>query len=372
MMAFILLTIVVALYAIFILWCLIGWSRLPARLYSDFHKESTVDVIIPMRNESASIAMLVASLSKQTYSHARFLFVDDHSTDQTISILQSEIEKYGLKNTTILDSPSEGKKGAIDFAVRKSTAELILTTDADCSVSPGWIRAMLLAADSTGADFIAGPVMLNKGSSLLEKMQSLEMIGLAGIAGASFAHAKPILCNGANLLYRKDAYLSVNGFTGSQTATGDDTQLMRKLSETKGKKLFYLNDSNAVVSSNGLSKPSDFFRQRRRWASKIPYTLSPFTVVVSFIAFLTHFGLLLALPLVFIFPDFIEWYLTAFLLKIIPEFLFLKEVARLFNRKTNLLFFIFIQPVYWLYITLVGLLVPAGAGKWKGRSLSIG
>jgi biofilm PGA synthesis N-glycosyltransferase PgaC len=54
----------------------------------------TVNVIIPFRNEETSLILLLNSIKKQNYPKdlVKYIFVNDHSTDKGVEILNSYIE----------------------------------------------------------------------------------------------------------------------------------------------------------------------------------------------------------------------------------------------------------------------------------------
>jgi cellulose synthase/poly-beta-1,6-N-acetylglucosamine synthase-like glycosyltransferase len=197
----------------------------------------------------------------------------------------------------------------------------------------------------------------------------MEMIGLTGIAGASIANHKAMMCNGANLCYRKSAYDSVQGYLGSTFASGDDTQLMRKIHSENAAQLTFVKSKNAIVKSNSLSNAKSFWQQRRRWATKIPFTLSFFTVFIAVISWFVHAGLVAGIVLSFFYPKVVLIFLLALIVKSYTEIKFLKRVGNDLGQKTFPIAIIFIQPFYWLYITLVGLAVPFETYEWKGRKL---
>lgn len=321
-----------------------------------------------MRNEEAVIENLITDLAKQDYAgQMKIYFVDDHSNDATFEKVKSLIEKNGLSNAMLLQSPNESKKASIDFAIRESNGEFIITTDADCRVGTQWVSSFVNVAETSSAKFFSGPVALKGGATLLEKMQSLEMIGLTGIAAASFAQHQPMMCNGANMAYRREAYLQVNGFAGSRFSSGDDTQLMRKIADENPSNLLFVKNGNAIVVSDPQSTINSFYEQRRRWATKIPFTLSPITVIVAIIAWLVHAGLFLSL-IATIF-GILSWkiLLVCAISKTLPELFFLSRVSSFLKMPVNNFLVILLQPLYWFYIFIIGLLVPFSGYEWKGR-----
>ncbi len=123
-----------------------------------------VSVIIPARNESQNIGECLESIIDQTYSPALFeiIVVDDHSTDETAAIVSGYMGKTNVKlvmlsdelNGTLINSY---KKKAIEAGIKKSTGDLIVTTDADCVVKPGLLSGIVAFYEKYKPAFIAGP-----------------------------------------------------------------------------------------------------------------------------------------------------------------------------------------------------------------------
>lgn len=359
------------IYSCFLLWCLCGWKNNRMPVHRTNLSALTVDVIIAIRNEERSILQLLELLSDQSYvkSNYRVIVVDDHSTDNSAIIVNDFFKKHLSLNGVLLSAESVGKKAAMSQAIRHSSAELILTTDGDCIIGKNWIRSMVEPFSDQKISFVAGPVLLTGGNGLISLLQRMEMIGLTGIAGASILKHRAMMCNGANLCFRKSAYEKVQGYSGSSFASGDDTQLMRKFHTEDPQQLTFVRSVSALVKSNPEKSLGSFWQQRRRWATKIPFTLSFFTVFIAIVSWLVHAGLLVGMLLAFFYPESILLFSFAVVIKFIAEILFLKKVGHDLEQRTNSLVIFLIQPFYWIYITLVGLAVPFATYEWKGRKM---
>ena len=367
------LLIASALYALFILWCLYGWNRISSEPMHSNTVLPGVSVIIPVRNEEHSISDTLNALTQQDYpkNNTEILVVDDCSVDATVSEIQKFIQEHPRDQIRLLrmDEKSTGsKKAAITLAIQSAKNSILLVTDGDCVVPETWIRTYVHAFGEYEVEFIAGPIAFRKGGGVLGSVQSLEMMGLVGIAAAGIALRKPMMCNGANLSYTKQIFQDVNGFADSKNrASGDDTQLLLKIAKLKKSKVMFLKDHGAIVQASPVHSWSQLWNQRKRWASKIPVALSSFTISVAVISWFTHALLLFAGVVLFFSPLLANYFFIALSLKLVSEFLLLYSLSIFFKRKSLLWLFIPAQPFYWIYITLIGILSPFGRYQWKGR-----
>jgi chlorobactene glucosyltransferase len=98
-----------------------------------------VSVIIPARNESATIATVVGSILATTYRPFELLVVDDRSTDDTAAIVEqlSADERLRLVGGNELPEGWYGKPWACFQGYQRARGELLLFTDADTRHQPG-------------------------------------------------------------------------------------------------------------------------------------------------------------------------------------------------------------------------------------------
>lgn len=91
-----------------------------------------VDVLLPVRNGEAWIQKCLESLQQQTYSNFEVLFIDDSSTDNSLSIARRIL---GGK-LRVVRSHGTGLADALAFGVRQSRQEIICRMDVDDLAEP--------------------------------------------------------------------------------------------------------------------------------------------------------------------------------------------------------------------------------------------
>jgi glycosyltransferase involved in cell wall biosynthesis len=360
-----------------------------------------ITIIIPARNEAANIGRCLQSIVDQSYpAHLRQIIVaDDFSTDNTATIVQS----FAGQNVSLLrladhitDRLNSYKKKAIELAVAQSTGTLIITTDADCTVPPGWLATYAAFYQQYKPAFIAAPVAINCSNRPIEIFQALDFMTLQGITGASVYKKVHTMCNGANLAYERNAFYEVGGFTGiDHIASGDDMLLMHKIYQRYPDRVLFLKSKNAIVQTEPVHTVKDFFNQRIRWASKadkyddkrifwvlvLVYLFNVLMLVLPIALFFTCYQLRVAsyglrvTGSQFPIPNStfgitpIQVWLLLLCFKTIIELYFLYPVAQFFNNTKLLWWFPIAQPFHILYTVVAGWLGKFGSYQWKGREV---
>ncbi|MFK7969704.1 MAG: glycosyltransferase [Bacteroidia bacterium] len=328
---------------------------------------NSITVIIPARNEAANIEACLQAVLAQDQPNFEIILVNDHSTDNTAELARA-IAK-GDKRLQVIDlhdrEQNAYKKAAITQAISLAKGDIIVQTDADCTMGPQWLSSMHNAFVA-GADLVSGPVKLQHNDSLFGKLQALEHQGLVMLGGGSLLGGFPNMANGANLAYRRSSFYQVGGFNGiSDVASGDDELLLQKMHQA-GMALDFVQDKDAIVYTPAMEKLSGFKAQRLRWVSKAKSYQNRMVNVVQLISYMAFWA----------FP---AWALMArwdFLwggiaLKIAVDFLLMLHAARFFRTFRLLWLLPVLEPLYLIYVLWVGI-----AGNlvktytWKDRSVS--
>jgi cellulose synthase/poly-beta-1,6-N-acetylglucosamine synthase-like glycosyltransferase len=120
----------------------------------------TVSVLVPVRNEETRLAGLLESLARQDYPQAEFVFIDDGSTDKTPELLKEFAASCpAAKIITLAENPGPNRKQyALTRGIDAARGSLLLFTDADCELPPGWIGAMTERMADGRAALVIGPV----------------------------------------------------------------------------------------------------------------------------------------------------------------------------------------------------------------------
>lgn len=335
--------------------------------------ENTKDfytVIIPVRNEKNNVTGLFHDLQRQEFSSDRFeiIFVNDHSEDSTVPCIE-QLLNTGPVPTRVVDLVNgEGKKAALQLGIALAKGSIIVTTDGDCRVLPGWLKSISGFYKDSNIEMVFGPVTFEKENTLVEKLQTIEFASLIGTGAASLTLGMPNMCNGANLSFRKEAFAAVDGYAGNEDiASGDDEFLMHKIYRSAPKGVRFNRSVEGVVYTKAHERLTDFFHQRKRWASKWRLYANPGAIVLAIFIFLLNLSIIMTIGLLIVRFSMHQWLLIPLLMKILLEGFFLWLVLRFLRKKLNPFPFIILQFTYPFYVILFGIAVNFGKFTWKGR-----
>lgn len=342
-----------------------------------------ISIIIAARNEENNIGNCIQSLINQTYPQNKFeiIVTNDHSTDNTVSIINS-FQKENIRVINLADFTENKilnsyKKKSIETALQFAKGALIVTTDADCTAPPKWLETLASFYIKRKPVFIALPVAFNSPlpedsffKKFFKKFQSLDFMTLQGITGASVYNKFHSMCNGANLAYEKKVFFEVGGFEGiDNIASGDDMLLMHKIQKVHPDKIMFLKSPDVIILTQPAETFKDFMNQRIRWASKADkYTDKKITGVLLLVYLLNAWIFILAISSFFFIKAF-YLFLFSIAIKTIVELIFLYPVAKFFNKRKLLWWFVPAQPLHILYTLLAGWLGMFGSYQWKGRKV---
>lgn len=366
------------LYLFIFLFYLLGWLTLPDFPDTDELGSTRVSIIIAARNEAQHIQSILSDLLNQSYPASLFevWVVDDFSSDKTVSIVQS-IEADNLKLLQLKDvleddvNAVSGKKKALQYGINNASGELIITTDADCSMNSEWLRTLVNFYEITSCHMIVAPVSFKDEKTFFERLQSLDFIGLIGITAATLQWNFPTMCNGANLAFRKKSFEEVNGYYGiDSVSSGDDLLLMHKIAHRWKKGVRFLKNRNAIVYTDPQHDLKGFLNQRIRWTSKSKVYTDKRIIFNLLVVYFFNVSILVNVALLFFNRVYFLLLAFQFILKIIVELAFLSQSARFFNRQKLLSLFLPAQFFHVFYIVIVGALGNFLKPKWKGRRIS--
>ena len=372
-------TLLAVFYALLFDYFKRGWDKKKDFVPSGKTSVQKFSILIPARNEEQNIIKCLDSLARQTYPKDLYevIVLDDYSTDATVELTREFTSKRPDTNITVVkmsDFPqgtsNSFKKASIQKGIELAKHEWIITTDADCIRNANWLDTIAMFIEERNPLMVSAPVLFSYDKSFFQQAQALEFLGLIAIGGACINSGKPILCNGANLIYKKEAFYAVNGFSGIDgIASGDDELLMHKIHEQFPGRVHFLKNTDAIVRTNPCLSVSEFIAQRKRWVSKSThYSNKGITLILS-LSYLFNLCIFLSLLSGIFMLEFLWIGLIMLLLKIMLEYSFYSRVIHFFGEEKLLRWCIPASLVHVVYVLFIGIYGNFGGYNWKDRKV---
>ncbi len=119
--------------------------------------QTKVSVIIPIYRVEAFIERCATTLMKQTLREVEYIFVDDATPDNSISILEEVIARYPHRKEQIhivRHAENKGLPAARNTGLALATGEYIFHCDSDDYVEPSMLEEMYNTAKEQDADIV--------------------------------------------------------------------------------------------------------------------------------------------------------------------------------------------------------------------------
>lgn len=325
--------------------------------------KARISVVVACRNEEKNITALLRSLAKQDYPAdlLEIIVVNDNSTDRTpivVSEFIADHRQHQGVNIKLIYNPFQGKKSAIRQGVSKSSGELILMTDADCVVAPGWVSAYAAIFESGNADMVVGEVFQKPERGFASYFGSFEFSALQSITEAAVVAGHPVMCNAANMAVRKEIYLKHAGSLRYDLPSGDDIFLLHAVKRAGGR-ISYAGGRAAAVVTAGAVTAAALLRQRARWASKAYYYKDTATVTLAAATAACNAAVTAAAVASIISVRYLPLLALLYAIRLVPDLLI---TYRNFKKREEhpplLLFFLseILYPFYFITVALLTLL----------------
>ena len=178
-----------------------------------------VSIIVPVRNEEATIDACVASLLAQDYPDFDITLIDDGSTDVTPQLMAECARRDPRVQVHRIDQLPDGWAGkahALHTGVTLTSGEWLLFTDADTCHAPQTLRLMVGHALARQDDLLSMRMTLMTLSGLFMPLfMSITEILLANKVSPAEVRdpASPrAFAFGQYMLLRREAYLATGGY----------------------------------------------------------------------------------------------------------------------------------------------------------------
>ncbi len=197
-----------------------------------------VSVIIPARNEEASLGSCLESVVSQTGIEFEIIIVDDHSTDRTREIAES-FPGVRVIQADALPPGWTGKNNAVATGAREACGEWLLFTDADTIHTPGSLARALAEVKQAKADVLSyspDQIAVTFWEMAILPVVFAELARQYPPSKVSDLNSSEAAANGQYILIRREAYDAIGGHAAVASEILEDVALAR-LVKASGYKL---------------------------------------------------------------------------------------------------------------------------------------
>ena len=167
-------------------------------------------MVVPVRDGEASLGALLDSLASQELAPERYevIVVDNASRDASGRVAAE-------RGARVVFEARPNRSRARNAGVAAARADLIAFTDADCTVSPQWLGALLACRGR--APLVAGPVEIETrdAPNAIERFETLWRFDQRSAVANGYAAT-------ANLMVERSAFDTVGGFDPAYRHIAED------------------------------------------------------------------------------------------------------------------------------------------------------
>lgn len=228
--------------------------------------EPKVSVLIPAWNEEIGVLKTVRSVLANKYPNIEIIVINDGSTDNSRQLVNAFIDEqkmlYNRMNIVQHYLENGGKGRALNYGIKNSTGEIILTIDADSALAPDAIEKLVEHFRDPRVDATVGQVRIgNSRGRLISRMQQLEYLFGFYFKRAHCVMGAEYIYGGACAAFRRSSTFDYFGLFDEANKTEDIEMSMR--TKFHGMRSIYAED--VLCYTEGAASYLSLINQRLRW-----------------------------------------------------------------------------------------------------------
>lgn len=210
----------------------------PALITNGTRSFPRLSVIIPARNEAATLEPAMRSLLSQEGVNFEVILVNDHSTDATGAIadrIAAENPRLRVLHNPELPPGWLGKVNAMQKGSELATGDVLLFSDADIHFRPGCLAAALGELQASDYDFLSLLPELIFVTVMENALAPIFFLAVPAFAGARLddPESPDAVGAGAFLMIRRETYNAVGRHEQLRKSAVDDVQLARLVKRSR-------------------------------------------------------------------------------------------------------------------------------------------
>ncbi len=187
--------------------------------------DGSVSVVVPARNEAASLPRLLQSLRDQEFAPLEVIVVDDDSSDATAEVAANL--GATVLSVSSLEPGWTGKNWACARGAAVARGDLLLFLDADTAAAPGLVAAVVAAHRRHGGLVSVQP--FHRMERAYERLSAcFNIVASMGIGATNLRDVEVTGAYGPCLAIAADDYERIGGHASIASEVLDDVALARR------------------------------------------------------------------------------------------------------------------------------------------------
>ncbi len=182
-----------------------------------------VSVVVCNYNGARTLDETLSSLEGLHYPDFEIIYVDDGSTDESLSIAERHRDQV-----RIIAQENQGLSVARNVGAQAATGEIVAYIDSDAYADPDWLRHIVTAMSSGSYAGAGGPNLTPASDGLTAQLIAF-CPGNPTYVLKDNVRAEHIA--GVNMAFRRDALLGIGGFDPVHIRAGDDVDICWRLED---------------------------------------------------------------------------------------------------------------------------------------------
>jgi cellulose synthase/poly-beta-1,6-N-acetylglucosamine synthase-like glycosyltransferase len=228
----------------------------------------TVSVIVVAKDEEQNLPALFASLESQSVRDFQIILVSDRSQDKTLDLMNAFARKHGprakvMENTQAVENMGP-KQFVLDIATAEAEGEILIFTDADCTVPTHWVENLLPYFKDPRVGVVFGQISLKKSRGFFRNFQAFDQPLIHQYNSATAGLGIPGSCFGNNLVARKAVIDQIGGFRSLGYTLTEDAALATAAAKG-GWKVRVSTRTDTMIETVAQERWRDLINQHLRW-----------------------------------------------------------------------------------------------------------
>jgi len=321
-----------------------------------------VSVIIPARNEEASLGTCLESVVAQSGGEYEIIVVNDQSTDHTREIAMS-FPGVQVLDAAPLPANWTGKNHAVATGARTARGSWLLFTDADTVHLPGSLARALREAEQHKVDMLSyspQQIAVTFWEMAVLPVVFAELARQYPPSKVSDPDSPEAAANGQYILIKRQAYDAVGGHAAVATSILEDVALARAM-KASGRKIRFRYAADAVRTRMYRS----FCQLREGWTKNLTLL---FPKPGQLAVLMSTWWLLGWIMFSFAVADLVSGHWRTIYLSLPTFLLFFRIRKAKFGNGVNLVSLLFGPPLFSYLLLLSRRIYRKGTVSWKGRN----